>query len=126
MTQDDILRMALDADAFGEHGTFYTLAQKRPEVFDRFAAIVAASEREARQAAQLQVAELQERLNRADAERCAAVLAERDECASICKGIGSGHAGRARLLAGQYATHAAGMRDGSNECAVAIRARGSQ
>lgn len=45
------------------------------------AAILA--ERESRQAAQLQVAELQERLNRADAERCAAVLAERDECAKL-------------------------------------------
>lgn len=47
MTTDDILRMALEADAFGEHGTFYTLAQKRPEVFVRFAALAATKEREA-------------------------------------------------------------------------------
>ena len=44
MTTDDIMRMALEADAFGEHGTFYTLAQKRPEVFVRFSALVAAAE----------------------------------------------------------------------------------
>lgn len=46
MTPDEILRMALETDALGEHGTFYTLAQKRPEVFVRFAAMVAAAERE--------------------------------------------------------------------------------
>jgi len=50
-----------------------------------------------------------------------AQAAERDRCASICDGIGAGYAGAARRLGGQHATHAAGQRDGANECAAAIR-----
>lgn len=83
MTTDDILRMAREAGrwATNQTGDTYEWNVLRDE---RFAALVAAAEREARQAAQVQVAELQERLNRADAERCAAVLAEREECAKVC------------------------------------------
>jgi hypothetical protein len=50
-----------------------------------------------------------------------AVAAERERCANICDGIGAGYTGAARRLDGQHATHAAGQRDGSNECAAAIR-----
>ena len=51
----------------------------------------------------------------------AAVAAERERCARICDGIGAGYTGAARRLDGRHATHAAGQRDGSNECAAAIR-----
>lgn len=49
------------------------------------------------------------------------VAAERERCASICDGIGAGYTGAARRLDGQHATHAAGQRDGANECAAEIR-----
>ena len=49
------------------------------------------------------------------------VTAERERCASICAGIGAGYTGAARRLDGQHATHAAGQRDGANECAAEIR-----
>lgn len=45
----------------------------------------------------------------------------RERCASICNGIGATYTGEARRLEGQHATHAAGRRDGANECAAAIR-----
>lgn len=50
-----------------------------------------------------------------------AVMVERERCAHVCKGIAAGYAGQARRLKGEYATHAAGQRDGANECAAAIR-----
>jgi hypothetical protein len=50
-----------------------------------------------------------------------ALAIERERCASICAGIGAGYTGAARRLDGQHATHAAGQRDGANECAAAIR-----
>ncbi len=46
---------------------------------------------------------------------------ERARCASICDGIGATYTGEARRLQGQHATHAAGRRDGANECAAEIR-----
>jgi hypothetical protein len=55
------------------------------------------------------------------AELDAAVAAERERCASICDGIGATYTGAARRLDGQHATHAAGQRDGANECAAEIR-----
>jgi hypothetical protein len=39
----------------------------------------------------------------------------------ICAGIGATYTGEARRLQGQHATHAAGQRDGANECAAAIK-----
>lgn len=47
--------------------------------------------------------------------------AERERCAGICDGIGAAYTGAARRLDGQHATHAAGQRDGANECAATIR-----
>ena len=52
-----------------------------------------------------------------------AVEREREECAAECAGIYAGHAAEARRLEGREATHAAGQRDGANECAAAIRSR---
>ena len=46
MDRDDIIRMALEADPFGEHGTFFLVAALTPETLERFAAMVAAAERE--------------------------------------------------------------------------------
>lgn len=51
----------------------------------------------------------------------AAVAAERERCASVCDGIAAGYAGAARRLDGKNSTHAAGQRDGANECAATIR-----
>lgn len=50
----------------------------------------------------------------------AAILQERERNALVCAGIAAGHAGAARRLAGQHATHGAGMRDGANQCAATI------
>jgi len=47
--------------------------------------------------------------------------AERERCARICDGIGATHTGEARRLQGRHATHAAGRREGANECAAEIR-----
>ena len=44
-----------------------------------------------------------------------------EECAKVCAGIGAGHAAATRRQDGRVATHAAGQRDGANECATAIR-----
>ena len=47
MTRDDIIRMALEADPAGEDGRLYAIAELTPETLERFAALVAAAEREA-------------------------------------------------------------------------------
>lgn len=46
MTQDEIIRMARVADPFGERGRLFDMAQLTPETLVRFAALVAAAERE--------------------------------------------------------------------------------
>ena len=47
MTQDEIIRMARVADPFGERGRLFDMAQLTPETLVRFAALVAAAERDA-------------------------------------------------------------------------------
>jgi len=47
MTRDDIIRMAREADPFGENGRLYQMAELAPETLARFAALVADAEREA-------------------------------------------------------------------------------
>lgn len=47
MTRDDIIRMAREADPFGMVGRLYAMAQLTPETLERFAALVASSERNA-------------------------------------------------------------------------------
>ena len=44
-----------------------------------------------------------------------------EDAAHTLAGIGAGYAGAARRLSGREATHAAGQRDGANECAAAVR-----
>lgn len=51
MTRDEIIRMAREADPFGVEGRLYAMSQLTPETLERFAAIVAAAEREAGQRA---------------------------------------------------------------------------
>jgi hypothetical protein len=94
VTNDDILRMALEADAYGEHGLFYMFAQKRPEVFVRFAALVAAAEREA------------------CAKVCEAISIEKWE---LYKGRSQGP--------GRASDFTQGQCDGADLCEQAIRAR---
>lgn len=47
MTREDIIRMAREADPFGVDGRLYAMSQLTPETLERFAALVAAAEREA-------------------------------------------------------------------------------
>ena len=47
MTKDEIIAMARDADPFGDDGRLVSLAMLTPETLERFAALVAAKEREA-------------------------------------------------------------------------------
>ncbi len=51
----------------------------------------------------------------------AATEAERSRCAHVCGGLAAGYTAEARRLDGLHATHAAGKRDGANECAAVIR-----
>ena len=46
MTNEDILRMAREADPFDEYGRLYAIAALTPKTLARFAALVAAAERE--------------------------------------------------------------------------------
>lgn len=47
MTRDEILAMAREADPYGELGKLYEMAELTPSTLERFAALVAAAEREA-------------------------------------------------------------------------------
>lgn len=47
MTKDEIIAMAREADPFGDDGRLVSLAMLTPGTLERFAALVAAKEREA-------------------------------------------------------------------------------
>jgi len=47
MTQDELIAMAREADPFGDDGRLVSLAMLTPGTLERFAALVAAAEREA-------------------------------------------------------------------------------
>ena len=47
MSRDDNIRMVREADPFGENGRLYQMAELAPGTLARFAALVAAAEREA-------------------------------------------------------------------------------
>ena len=47
MTTDELIAMAREADPFGDDGRLVSLAMLTPETLARFAALVAAKEREA-------------------------------------------------------------------------------
>ena len=46
MKREEIIRMAREADPFGMVGRLYAMSQLTPETLERFAALVAAAERE--------------------------------------------------------------------------------
>ena len=47
MTRDEIIKLAREADPYGELGKLYEMAELTPSTLERFAALVAAAEREA-------------------------------------------------------------------------------
>jgi hypothetical protein len=69
----------------------------------------------ARQAAQRQVADLQERIARADVDLQRAVLAEREDCAKVCE---------YRAMALDYSGNQYVRDHAALDCARSIRARG--
>lgn len=82
MTTEEIIRLAREA------GWPSMVVDNLPESQDlqrleRFAALVAAAEREARQAAQIENEALKARIARADVELQRAVIAEREACAKV-------------------------------------------
>ena len=46
MTRDEIIKLAREADPYGELGKLYEMAELTPSTLERFAALVAAAERE--------------------------------------------------------------------------------
>lgn len=106
MTYDEI-KAAWNAQA-DDGNRWHSLSEG--EKIEWAASIAAAKERAARQAAQVEVAELKGRIARAGIERCRAVLEEREACAKVCDpkpGI-------------RYSPNAQSVRQ---QCAAAIRAR---
>lgn len=102
MNRKDTIRMAREAGLYQKPETYDAY---RTEI-ERFTALVAAAEREARIAAQKQVEALQAENARNEADRLAAVLSEREACAKVCE-----------ELSERFHAHAA-------DCAASIRARG--
>ena len=96
MTTDEIIAMAREADPFGEDGRLFAMASVAPGTLERFAALVAAKEREA----------------------CAQVCdAERQDFGGVAAGPMTTDAGKR--------VHEA-MAAGAANCAAAIRARASK
>lgn len=129
-TRDDIIRMGVQARLIAGTTTKTPLAEHPVtsvqlvheelvlDALERFAALVAAAEREARQAAQVQNEELKARIARVGLEgnlaKAKAVKAEREACAQVCDSVYHQHIGP------QYGE----VRHGIAACAAAIRARG--
>ena len=67
MTHEEIIAMAREADPFGDDGRLVSLAMLTPETLARFAALVAAREREA-------CAQVCESWGGRDYEKCAAAI----------------------------------------------------
>lgn len=79
--RDDTIRMATKAGIL-EPG--YPVGDRVAGELERFASLVTERERAARQAAQIQVEQLQERIARAGIEQRRAVLAMRERCSKVC------------------------------------------
>ena len=116
INRDDVIRMATEAGMNLTPAQFSgVLENEVTEVqLERFATLVAAKERAARQAAQVEVAELKGRIARAGIERCRAVLEEREACAQIVE-LNAAACDKA---------HYPVLRDVLMSNAAAIRARG--
>jgi len=70
MTTNEIIAMAREADPFGEDGRLFAMASVAPGTLERFAALVAAKEREA-------CAQVCESWGGRDYEKCAAAIRAR-------------------------------------------------
>lgn len=70
MTQDELIAMAREADPFGDDGRLVSLAMLTPGTLERFAALVAAAEREA-------CAQVCESWGGRDYEKCATAIRAR-------------------------------------------------
>ena len=97
MTQDEIIRMALEAgcDNYGDCYEFI------PETLERFAALVAAHERNRHAWTQEHWTQYEH----------AIAAAEREACAKVCDEVGG-------------SIYVSGRSQGADFCAAAIRARG--
>ena len=99
------------------------------ELVNKVASIVAmavAKEAESRKAAQLENADLKERLARSGIEQRRAVASEREECAKVCEEAVAEFGG---IAEGKFVTDFGkhthqSMAAGAMNCAVSIRARG--
>ena len=119
MTRDEIIRMAREA---GAHEVFRLdgaqdsgIGLTGNESIIRFAEMVAEAERVTRIAAQCEADDLKERLASSGVEQRRAVRDEREACAKVCDEQAESH----ELLSNTQAAK------GCDDCANAIRARGS-
>ena len=110
MTQEDILRMAREAGFYTNHGTVFVNGCDIGADMCRFAALVAAAERE--RIISANAPEI-ERINSHIKELEAAVMAERKACAKVAEQWGQDIRVESWDLAGK-------------DCAAAIRARGNK
>lgn len=77
MNRDDVIRMAREADPFGDDGRLVSLAMLTPGTLERFAALVAAREREA--CAQVCRHAMQCAINKTDSQRILELTAQLTE-----------------------------------------------
>ena len=78
MTRDEIIAMAREADPFGDDGRLVSLAMLTPGTLERFAALVAAAEREAcAQVCDAKAHEVRLWCNESNVVACAAVIRAR-------------------------------------------------
>ena len=114
MTRDDIIRMAQEADDFADSYTpqYVTLPNEWSVIRDeRFAALVAAAERDKYEAKFKQLEAIMQVREQQPNKPCC--LAEREACAKVCDDLNFVDNGTP-----------AGTRASNRHCAAAIRARG--
>ena len=121
MTREDIIRMAREAGINVEQGFLLRFAGVEDDL-ERFAALIAAAEREKVAAWMIDrsyatghgdtVEDLLKELEWQVRE------SEREACAKVCEGL------ELKSADGEWGTYVAGWSDGTDDCAAAIRARG--
>lgn len=79
MTTNEIIAMAREADPFGEDGRLFAMASVAPGTLERFAALVAAKEREAcAQVCDAKAHEVRLWCNESNVIACATAIRERN------------------------------------------------
>ena len=111
MTHDDIIRMAREADEGFETDTFHEESLVGMDAIERFAALVAAAERDKYEAKFKQLEAIMQVREQQPNKPCC--LAEREACAKVCDDLNFVDNGTP-----------AGTRASNRHCAFAIRARG--